>query len=99
MTFVMMELGRKLEDEHVERLEKRGLSLARLGEIISGPQHWRQARRTYIQRILYRVAVSYWVVSIRYDGANETNWDSAWRRENNKVFTEGIRSVFDQLST
>ncbi|KEQ68653.1 hypothetical protein M436DRAFT_57929 [Aureobasidium namibiae CBS 147.97] len=98
VTIVTIESPEREEDRHVERLEKRGLSLARLAEITTGPQRWRRARRTYIQRILYRVAVLYWIDPIRYDGAHETNWDSAWRRENNRAFTEGIRSLFDHLS-
>lgn len=83
------------EDQHIDLHEKRGLHFARLAEITSGPQHSRQARLTYIQRISYRVATPYWINSIRYDGANETYWDSAWRRENNRAFTEGIRSLFN----
>jgi hypothetical protein len=61
-----------------ERRGKRGLSFARLDDITSGPQYWRQMRRTYIQRILYRVTVPYWINSFRemclstYDSARIT---------------------------
>jgi hypothetical protein len=81
-----------------ESREKRGLSFARLDEITSGPQYWRKMRRTYIQRILYRVAVPYWINSHR-TGYSETGiWDSPWRRENNQAFSKGIRSLFEYLS-
>ena len=99
VTTLTIEPPEREEDRHVDRLEKRGLSFARLAEITTGPQHWRQARRTYVQRILYRVAVPYWIDPIRYGGAHGINWDSAWRRENNRVFTEGISALFDYLST
>jgi hypothetical protein len=84
-----------------ERRQKRGLSFARLDDITSGPQHWRQSRRTYIQRILYRVAVPYWINPERLCSRyfNTDIWDSSWRRENNQAFSKGIRSLFEYLST
>lgn len=86
------------ENQHIHRHEKRGLHLARLIETTSGPQHWRQARRGYIRHILYRVAVPYWINPLRYDAASESYFDSSWRRENNRVFSEGIRRLFEYHS-
>jgi hypothetical protein len=82
-----------------ERRKKRGLSLATLNEITSGPQHWRQLRRTYIQRVLYRVAVPYWINSFREVSSSTFSCDNVWRRENDQAFSKGIWSLFDCLST
>jgi hypothetical protein len=82
-----------------ERRKKRGLSLATLNEITNGPQHWRQLRRTYIHRVLYRVAVPYWINPFREVSSSTFSCDNAWRRGNDQAFSKGIWSLFDYLST
>jgi hypothetical protein len=82
-----------------ERRGKRGLSFARLDDITGGPQYWRQMRRTYIQRILYRVNVPYWINPCREMCRSTYDSDNAWRRQNNQAFSQGVRSLFDYLST
>ena len=81
-----------------QQLPKRGLSLARLDQMTSGPQHWRHLRKTYIKKILYRVAVPNRIDSLRtkYD---EYTYDNVWRRDNDKAFTEGVEALFEYLST
>jgi hypothetical protein len=82
-----------------ERREKRGISLATLNDITTGPQHWRQLRRKYIHQVLYRVAVPYWINSFREVWPSTFNCDNAWRRGNDQAFSKGIWSLFDNLST
>jgi hypothetical protein len=82
-----------------ERRKKRGLSLATLQDITAGSQHWRQLRRTYIHRVLYRVAVPYWINPFREVCSSTFSCENAWRRGNDQAFSKGLRSLFDYLST
>jgi hypothetical protein len=82
----------------LERREKRGLSLKRLDEITSGSQDWRRVRRTHIRRILYKVAVPYWL-SDGFEKDEEYTYDNVWRRQNDYAFTQGVKSLFGYLST
>lgn len=79
-----------------EQHKKRGLSLSRLDGITSGPQDWRQARRTYIRHILYRVAVPHYLEECRR-GDDDYTYDNIWHRENNLAFSHGMRALFDYL--
>ncbi|KEQ65020.1 uncharacterized protein M437DRAFT_63680 [Aureobasidium melanogenum CBS 110374] len=81
-----------------KRLKKHGLFLSRLDDITSGPQDWRRARRTYIRRILYRVAVPYWLSPGREKDEDYT-YDNICRRENNHAFSTGVCLLFEYLST
>ena len=81
-----------------EQHKKRGLSLSRLDDITSGPQDWRQARRTYIRHILYRVAVPCWLNEAR-EKTEDFTYDNTFRNENDLAFSQGVRSLFDYLST
>ncbi|KAI4724866.1 hypothetical protein E4T49_07404 [Aureobasidium sp. EXF-10728] len=77
-----------------QRVQKRGLSLARLDEITSG---WRTVRRKWIRRIGYRVAVPYWLDPGR-EKDDDFTYDNICRRENNEAFSRGVRSLFEYLS-
>jgi hypothetical protein len=79
-----------------EQHKKRGLSLERLDKLTTGS--WQQARRTYVRRILYRVAVPYWLSDGREKDEDYT-YDNVCRRQNNSAFSQGIKSLFDYLST
>jgi hypothetical protein len=67
-----------------ERHKKRGLSLGWLDELTTGS--WRQARRTYVRRILYRVTVPYWLSDGREKDEDYT-YDNVCRRQNNSAFS------------
>ncbi|KAI5253414.1 hypothetical protein E4T42_02948 [Aureobasidium subglaciale] len=66
--------------------EKLGLPLAKLIEITSGPQHWRQNRRRFVRHILYRVAVPHWLNEAR-EKLDGYTYDNVLRRENNLAFS------------
>ncbi|KEQ68490.1 hypothetical protein M436DRAFT_19969, partial [Aureobasidium namibiae CBS 147.97] len=72
-----------------QRVQKRGLSLARLDEITSGPEHWRVVRRKWVRRILYRVAVPYWLDPGR-EKDDDFTYDNICRRENDETFSRGV---------
>jgi hypothetical protein len=71
--------------------EKRGFNIATLDEL-------NDARKGYIRRILYRVAVPYWLDVLRTK-AEDYTYDNTWRNENNKAFSEGVRALFEYLAT
>jgi hypothetical protein len=70
---------------------KRGLSLESLDKLTN-------ARKSYIRRITYRVAVPYWLDVLRIKTENYT-YDNSWRLENNQAFSEGVSALFEYLST
>ncbi|KAI4853297.1 hypothetical protein E4T44_00923 [Aureobasidium sp. EXF-8845] len=70
---------------------KRGFDLAILDEL-------NDARKGYIRRILYRVAVPYWLDVLRIKTEDYT-YDNTWRNENNKAFSKGVQALFEHLST
>jgi hypothetical protein len=76
------------------RIEKRGLPLERFIMLTSGTP----ARCTYLRRILYRVAVPYWLSEERMKDEDYT-YDNVCRRQNDQAFSQGVRSLFDCLST
>jgi hypothetical protein len=71
--------------------QKRGLSLETLDKLT-------YARKTYIRRIVYRVALPYWLDILRIKAENYT-YENTWRRKNNQAFSEGVRALFEYLST
>jgi hypothetical protein len=87
-----------VKTSHNEQHKKRGLDLRKLAEITSGPQHWQQLRRTYIQRIIYRAAVPYWISPHRAWSSQTGVSKSSWRRDNNEACFIGLQSLFDHIS-
>lgn len=85
-----------LNDE--EHHDKHGLPLETLINITSGPQHRQRARRAYVRQILYKVAVPYWLDEAR-EKDDDYTYDNVCRRENNQAFSEGVRRLFENLST
>ncbi|KAI5202553.1 hypothetical protein E4T39_04661 [Aureobasidium subglaciale] len=81
-----------------EQYDKHGLPLETFIKITNGPLDWQRARRTYIRQILYRVAVPYWLSEAR-EKYDDYTYDHICRRENNQAFSEGIRLLFEHLST
>ncbi|KAH0284506.1 hypothetical protein M436DRAFT_81394 [Aureobasidium namibiae CBS 147.97] len=77
---------------------QQGLSLEIFINITNGPQDWQQARRTYVRKIFYGVAVPYWL-----DEVPETDGDYAHdkfcRRKNNQAFSKSVCRLFEHLST
>lgn len=65
--------------------EKRGLSLATLDGLTD-------VRKAYIRRILYRVAVPYWIDSPRGKDDDYT-YDNTWRCENDHAFSRRRAAV------
>jgi hypothetical protein len=73
-----------------EYQEKRGFDLATLDKL-------NDAKKGYIRRISYRVAVPYWLDVLRTK-AEDYTYDNTWRNEKNQAFTEGVRALFEYLS-
>lgn len=78
--------------------DKHGLPLETFITITSGPEDWRRVRRTYVREILYKVAVPYWLDEAR-EKDDDYTYDNVCRRENNQAFSEGVRRLFEHLST
>jgi hypothetical protein len=70
---------------------KRGSSLRTLDQLSD-------TRTSYIRRITCRVAVPYWLDVLRIKTENYT-YENTWRRQNNQAFSEGVRRLFEYLST
>ncbi|KAI5241143.1 hypothetical protein E4T47_08735 [Aureobasidium subglaciale] len=81
-----------------ERHDKRGLPFETFVNITHGPQDWQRARRSYVRRILYRVAVPYWLSEAR-EKDDDYTYDNVCRRENNQAFSKGVCQLFEHLST
>jgi hypothetical protein len=71
--------------------QKRGFSLSTLDQLSN-------TRKTYVRRITYRVAVPYWLDVLRIKSGYYT-YENSWRRENDQAFSEGVRALFEYLST
>jgi hypothetical protein len=89
-------------DTGLEHCKKHGLTLQRLDALVTGPESWKRARKAAIKRILYKVAVPHWLteeIMRDYDDDGEDyTYDNAFRRENDRAFSEGVRSLFNYLS-
>jgi hypothetical protein len=86
----------------LEPCKKHGLTLQRLDALVTGPESWKRDRKAAIKRILYKVAVPHWlteeIMRDDDDDGEEYTYDNAFRRENDRAFSEGVRSLFDYLS-
>jgi hypothetical protein len=89
-------------DNGLEHCKKHGLTLQRLDALVTGPETWKRARKAAIKRILYKVAVPHWlteeIMRDYEDDGEEYTYDNAFRRENDRAFSEGVRSLFNYLS-
>lgn len=77
---------------------KHGLPLDTLDTLTRGPQAWRQARRSALHRIRYKVAVPHWLADQCWQDVHFLRREDIHKRENDAAFDFGITRLFTCLS-